>query len=238
MHVGITQPAFVLRKRPYQETSEIVELFTPEYGRVSCMVKGAKRKRIGGTLAQRLQLFSPLVVRFQGKTDLKTLSEVDNLQAPHMLAGESYYAAHYSNELLLRVLQQQQAQTELFAHYAKLLSTLSTGCSPRAPIRRFEWSVLQSLGAEPDMRYDAVGSALNANKCYYFDADSGWREVSENAVPEKVAGGLVLALASGNDELWGSRFARTLCERLLAPYIGDAPFKSRQLWQQQVQQQQ
>lgn len=238
MAQGIQQPAFVLRKRSYQESSELVDFFSPEKGRISCVVKGAKRKRIGGTLAQRLQLFRPLLVRYHGRGSLKLLSDVEDLQVPHALSNEAYYAAHYINELLLRILQEEESYPELFAQYAKLLAALSAGSSPRVTIRRFEWRVLQALGADPDLRSDAQGKAIDRNKCYHFVADEGWYEAPQPGGSGVVQGVWLEAFAGHDPEAWASRTARELLEHLLRPYVGKAPFKSRLLWQQQVQQQQ
>ncbi len=237
MAMGLQQPAFLLRKRPFQESSEIVDLFTPERGRVSCVVKGAKRKRLGGSLSQRLQLFRPLVVRFQGRGDLKTLLDAEDLQEPCTLVGECFYAAHYANELLLRVLQQEESYAELFADYASLLEILKAEPSPRAPIRRFEWSVLRTLGAEPDLRADANGEPIDPDKWYHFVDNAGWLDALEHAASKPASGRWLLALAINEPEAWASKFARELCRTLLLPYIGEAPFKSRLLWQQQTQQQ-
>ena len=37
------QPAFVLHSYPYRETSLIIDVFTPDYGRMALVAKGAKR---------------------------------------------------------------------------------------------------------------------------------------------------------------------------------------------------
>lgn len=237
MAKGIQQPAFVLRKRPFQESSEIVDLFTPQHGKVSCVIKGAKRKRLGGSLAQRVQLFRPIVVTFQGRGELKNLLEAEELQAPYFLRDECYYAAHYANELLLRVLQHEESSPELFAQYATLLETLSSGRLPRVPLRRFEWYILQMLGAEPVLTVDVSGRPIDVDKCYYFEAEAGWVE-HVDASMAGFPGQWLMNLASDADEAWASKLARELCKKLLLPYIGDAPFKSRLLWQQQMQQQQ
>ena len=237
MAIGVQQPAFVLRKRPYQESSEIVDLFTPEQGRVSCVVKGAKRKRVGGSLAQRLQLFRPLIARFQGRGDLKTLIDADDLQECYVLRDDCFYAACYANELLLRVLQQEESYHELFADYASLLEVLASSCSIRAPLRHFEWSVLQTLGAEPDLTAGANDEPIEPEKWYDFEANFGWVEVVGHSPSKPASGRWLLALARNDPQAWASRFARELCQTLLLPYVGETPFKSRLLRQQQSQQQ-
>mgnify|MGYP000668136443 CR=1 FL=1 len=43
------QPAFVLHSRPYRDTSLLLEVFTAEYGRLSLVGKGARRRARGGS---------------------------------------------------------------------------------------------------------------------------------------------------------------------------------------------
>ena len=52
------EPAFVLHTYPYRESSLIVEAFTPAFGRVSMVARGAKRPR--SELRGLLNAFQPL----------------------------------------------------------------------------------------------------------------------------------------------------------------------------------
>ena len=63
------QRAFVLHARPWSETSLIIDLFSEESGRVRVVAKGARRKR--SNLKGALQPFTPLLVRWSGRGDVK-----------------------------------------------------------------------------------------------------------------------------------------------------------------------
>lgn len=65
------QRAFVLHSRPWSETSLMLDVFTEESGRVRLVAKGARSKR--STLKGALQPFTPLLLRFGGRGEVKTL---------------------------------------------------------------------------------------------------------------------------------------------------------------------
>ena len=54
----------MLHTYPYRETSLIVEAFTPDYGRVALVARGAKRPR--SELRGLLQGFQPLLLSWSG----------------------------------------------------------------------------------------------------------------------------------------------------------------------------
>ena len=68
------QPGFILHSRAYRDTSSILEVFTPEHGRVSVVARGNRRKSRGGASGALLQLFQPLLLSFSGQGELKTLT--------------------------------------------------------------------------------------------------------------------------------------------------------------------
>src|SRR3954471_12676152 len=69
------EPAFVLHAYPYRETSLIVEAFTPAFGRIALVAKGAKRPR--SETRGLLQAFQPLVLSWTGAGELKTLTSAE-----------------------------------------------------------------------------------------------------------------------------------------------------------------
>ena len=69
------QPAYVLHRRSYRETSFLIELLTPEFGRITVSARGARQRK--STAQGLLQPFTPLMVAFAGKGELMSLSDVD-----------------------------------------------------------------------------------------------------------------------------------------------------------------
>ena len=87
------QPAFILHRRDWQNSSLILDILTLDYGRLSLLAKGGKRSKSQALL----QPFYQLVVSWSGRSDLKTLTSIDGNLIP---VGESRYLPMlYVNEL-------------------------------------------------------------------------------------------------------------------------------------------
>lgn len=79
------QRAFVLHSRPWSETSLMLDVFTEESGRVRLVAKGARSKR--STLKGALQPFTPLLLRFGGRGEVKTLRSAEAVSLALPLSG-------------------------------------------------------------------------------------------------------------------------------------------------------
>lgn len=97
------QPAYVLHRIPFQNTSFIVDFFTVDYGRVRAVAKGAR----GAKSRSRsiLQPFQPLLISLSGRSDLKTLTGVEPMHEALRLEATRLFSGLYVNELLARLLQ-------------------------------------------------------------------------------------------------------------------------------------
>ena len=98
----LLEPAYVLHSRSFRETSLIVESFTREHGRVAMVARGARSAR--SKWRNVLQPFRPLLLSWNQKSDLGTLTAADQVASPPALQGESLYCGLYVNELLMRLL--------------------------------------------------------------------------------------------------------------------------------------
>ena len=115
------QRAFVLHSRPWSETSLMLDVFTEESGRVRLVAKGARSKR--STLKGALQPFTPLLLRFGGRGEVKTLRSAEAVSLALPLSGITLYSGLYINELLSRVLEYETRFSELFFDYLDRKST-------------------------------------------------------------------------------------------------------------------
>lgn len=84
------QRAFVLHSRPWSETSLMLDVFTEESGRVRLVAKGARSKR--STLKGALQPFTPLLLRFGGRGEVKTLRSAEAVSLALPLSGITLYS--------------------------------------------------------------------------------------------------------------------------------------------------
>jgi DNA repair protein RecO (recombination protein O) len=136
-------PAYVLSLRPYRETSALLEVLTPDHGRVGLVargVRGAKSKLKG-----LLQPFAPLLVSWSERGELGTLGATEAAGASAMLKGEAIFSGWYLNELVLRLLPRRDPHPALFNDYAQTLAALSDD-GAAAALRVFEKRLLSELG--------------------------------------------------------------------------------------------
>ncbi|XPE42069.1 DNA repair protein RecO [Shigella flexneri] len=93
----------------------MLDVFTEESGRVRLVAKGARSKR--STLKGALQPFTPLLLRFGGRGEVKTLRSAEAVSLALPLSGITLYSGLYINELLSRVLEYETRFSELFFDY-------------------------------------------------------------------------------------------------------------------------
>lgn len=117
------QRAFVLHSRPWSETSLMLDVFTEESGRVRLVAKGARSKR--SNLKGALQPFTPLLLRYSGRGEVKTLRSAEAVSLALPLSGITLYSGLYINELLSRVLEYETRFSELFFDYLNCIQALA-----------------------------------------------------------------------------------------------------------------
>ncbi len=132
----LLEPAYVLHSRSFRETSLIVEAFTREHGRVAVVARGAKSAR--SRWRNILQPFRPLLISWNQKSDLGTLTAADQVASPPALQGQSLYCGLYLNELLMRLLHRGDPHAEVFERYRHVLSELASEAPPQPLLRVFE----------------------------------------------------------------------------------------------------
>ena len=148
------QPAWVLGRRPYRDSSYLVNFLTAADGRLSGVVKGAHRKQRGGMMAALMQPFQPLLVKFGGSSELKYVAAAESASIRRMLVGETLFSGLYLNELLTRLLPKFDAVPTLFAAYGEAIELISSSVDPELALRRFELLLLEELGYQIQWQRD------------------------------------------------------------------------------------
>ena len=90
----------------------------------------------------RLQPFSPLLISFSGRHELKILSHAELSAKPLELLGSSMMCGFYLNELLVRLLQKGESNQELFELYLNTLEQLQQSGQVECVLRLFEKRLL------------------------------------------------------------------------------------------------
>lgn len=163
------QPAFILHRREFQNSSLILELFSEDYGRLSVLAKGARKRRD----AAHFQLFNRLSVGWTGRSELKTLTHIES--RPLCVPSECYMAVIYINELLLYLLPKEDEHRGIFLRYQSLLLQMDLQ-HMEVFLRGFEIFLLTELGLMPDLMSESTnGQPLHYDRHYCVDITSGVR---------------------------------------------------------------
>lgn len=225
------EPAYVLHRRPYSNTSWIVEFFTERHGRMAAIARSARglKSRYRG----RIELFLPMLISWSGRGELKTLGQVEFSSAPLLLNGNALLCGFYLNEILMRLLHRDDPYPQLFDIYQTVLHSLEA--SPellQVALRCFEKKLLQELGYGLSLTEELHTGALIEPLGYYqFISDRGFVRCSSNENAAEVFLGSSL-LALHHEQFNDARElneAKRLMRLVLARHLGDRPIKSRDL---------
>lgn len=224
------EPAYVLHRRPYRDTSALVELLTADYGRVGLVARGLRGRRASGQAAI-VQPFHPLRVSWRSRSDLGTLTAVEAAGGPIGLSGPRLVAGFYANELMLRLLGRHQPQAVTFGGYVALLSRLADNGAIGPSLRVFERDLLADLGYGLSLTSDTDGAPV-APECWYrYDLESGPVPVGNAQGPGlRLPGRALLALANGEPTADEDASLKPLMRSALRLYLGSRPLKSRELY--------
>lgn len=162
------QTVYVLHSRPFRDSSLLVHLLSKDYGRVNVIAKGARKQSGKRQVRQPLQALLPLQADWQGRSDLKTLLRWESKSSPLMLQGDRLYSALYINELLLRLLPENDSAAELFEPYQVCLQALNTDCDLQPLLRNFELHLLTELGYGLDFETAENGAQIDAGDYYHW----------------------------------------------------------------------
>ena len=237
MSIVNTQIAYILHKRPYRETSSILEVLTKDYGRVSLMARGCRGKR--SKIAGNLMLFTPLVVSWQGKGNLPYLKSVEraDLKAP-VLKNKSLLSAMYINELLMYFLHKYDVHDAIFEQYHHCLYALENSNNLEVALRKFEIKLLELLGFGLNLHAEAdTGELILADEMYHYYVEHGpvkSRDSNAVNVPQ-ISGSCLLALSTeqfqiiAENKLYLTEIKR-LMRLVINHHLGNKKLKSRELF--------
>jgi DNA repair protein recO len=228
------QRGFVLHRRAYSETSLLVDVFTEDTGRLSLLAKGARARR--SAWKSVLQPFTPLLLRWSGKSGLKILTKAEPAAITLPLQQTALYSGFYVNELICRVLEQETAQPQLFQDYLRCLTELAgTPLAVEPVLRRFEFQLLQSLGYGVDFLHCAgSGQPIDENMTYRYREEQGFMAslIKDNLT---FYGRDLLAFEQRRfDDTTVLQAAKRFTRLALKPYLGSKPLKSRELFSQHI----
>jgi len=228
-----TQIAYILHKRPFRDSSQILDVFSRQYGRISLMSRGSRgaKSKMGGLL----QLFKPILVSWQGRGEMPFLNSVEmaDIKAP-ALSGKSQMSALYINELLVYFLHKNDVHEDLFDRYHACLYALKENNNIEVVLRLFEKELLQLLGFGLNLTIDADSNepvCEDAYYAYHFEHGPVLCDMNRRIKNPVLSGLSLMAFERNEIESEQQRSEiKKLMRYILAGHLGHKQLKSRELF--------
>lgn len=223
-------PAIILHRRPWRETSVMLEAFSRDHGRVGLIARGARRNN-----ARWRGVLEPLAavrLSWSGRGELYTLT---GAEAEHgvQLTGNRLLGGFYACELVLRLTAREDPNADLHRSLSALLRALDAGAPAVVALRFFERDLLEAIGYGLPLTHEVdTGAAIDADTLYAWQAQRGlYRgQATDDAVA--VVGSVLLSLAAGRFHSRADiHAARDLLRAVIASHLGGRPLKSLQTLQ-------
>lgn len=195
------EPAFVLHRYDWSESSLILELFTRHHGRIAVVAKGAKKP--SSNFRPVLLPLQPLHVAFGGEGEIRTLKSAEWQGGQVMPTGEALLSGYYLNELLLRLLARDDPHPPLFDVYAAAVRVLASGetAALQPALRAFELLLLREIGLLPTLDLQTATLApLAPGEPYSLRPEGGLVEAHEPDARGSLAGAQWQALQVALDD--------------------------------------
>ncbi len=175
------EPAYVLHRYDWSESSLILEVFTRRYGRIALVARGAKKP--SSSFRPILLPLQPLHLAFGGDAEIRTLKSAEWQGGHVMPTGDALLSGYYLNELLMRLLARDDPHAALFDAYASTVQLIASQSLDAAQmtlqiaLRAFELRLLRDIGLLPLLNAEtATLAALDAKTRYVLVPEAGLRQ--------------------------------------------------------------
>jgi DNA repair protein RecO (recombination protein O) len=195
------EPAFVLHRYDWSESSLILEMFTRHHGRIALAAKGVKRP--SSNFRPVLLPLQRLHIAFGGDGEIRQLKSAEWVGGQVMPTGESLLSGYYLNELLMRLLARDDAHPRLFDAYASAVQVIASehGEALQPALRAFELLLLRETGVLPTLdAQTSTLSPLRPDSRYSLLPEAGLVETSEDDARPSLPGSDWLALQAALDD--------------------------------------
>lgn len=215
----------MIRRRPYSETSLLLELLTSDSRSVHAIYRGAKRQH-----AVPIDLFCEYSMSWRARMGLVTLRSCE-LETTYALSDEALYAGLYLNELLRRGIHENQQVERVYGIYSDALTRLNDHANElEKTLRVFERKYLSALGYAISFdREQSSGHGIDAAINYAFEPREGFCRASESS-SNQYSGRVLLDISSDDFHSEESRrVAKLVLRQALDHHLGEREIKARTL---------
>ena len=189
----------MLHTRPFKETSLLVDLFTRNHGKISVIAKGAKRpkSKIGIIKTPSCLFF----VSCTGRGELKILTHCE-IKEYFFPIAEAFNSVVYLNELLIKLLEKEDAHPEIFDHYLIVCGSLKSKNKEKLEknLRSFELTLLKEIGYGLNLNFEGNSDIeIKEDTSYKFVPSVGFLpQTKSESNKNNFSGRDILNLSTGN----------------------------------------
>jgi DNA repair protein RecO (recombination protein O) len=188
--------AYILNSKPFRENSQLLDIFTEDFGRICCVARPAKKR--GKVLKGTIQPFRYLQIQWIGKGDVQTLTDADE-RGRHTIPPSEMMMGLYLNELLLIFSNQHTPMPDIFSAYKYTLHKLGDRDINQQIMMRFELYLLENLGHSLTLHHSGNrAEAISPSAQYQFNQDNGLTLLGNHSIKPAqaiiISGELLLSL--------------------------------------------
>ena len=218
-----SEPAYVLHRRAFGESSVTLELLTKNHGRIGALARGARQLSPKGGK----DVLSPGAlyrIDLVGSGELLQLRRFEIYETAPTFVGERSLALMYVNELIIALLPRGDAHEQLFLHYQSSIQTIAFG-ELGAHLRGFERMLLEELGYGIDFANDVTGAPISSVLWYRLDANAGFFATQKGGAGA-LAGAAILEFDSRCFSKTHNSTTRGIMRTLISERLGGKTLKS------------
>ena len=224
------QPCWILHRRPWRESSLLVEVFSRDHGRLGLVAKGARRP--SSNSRGLTEPFIALQCSWTRRSELGTLTGLEASATGVALKGRALWCGLYLNELLMTLFGRDDPVPELFDVYSTSLPALADQDRQAEALRRAEMAMLSVLGVMPDLtRCGGSDEPILADGLYHVVPEAGLI-AADSEKTGVIEGRTALYLAGRIEAAADARIrreARTLTRCLMDHQLAGRVLKTREL---------
>ncbi|WP_428095804.1 DNA repair protein RecO [Candidatus Thioglobus sp.] len=219
-------PAFLIHRRAFKDSSLLLDFFTLEHGRIRLVGRGLRKSKTP------IQTFQHLKISYSGRGELKSLNNWEVDDTPRQFKGENLILGMYVNELIARLLHEQDSHNKLFKIYKQFIQNLSINNSSSSHwlLRLFENNLLQELGYGVDLTHDISGNEIQADAHYEYQHQGGFNRSVTGKISGKLINQLLANEIDNRPKTLDLKACRDLNRLRLQPLLGNKPLQSRALF--------